>query len=375
MSTNYVQVNHTPSNSHELSPFSKPLNHQLHIENFTDVIWVQTGFIGDIVLTTAAILAISKLSPNIRQHLITTKVGAEALKGHPLLENIFIFAKRDGFLLPILKVRSQIKKLKLQKPVILQPHLSLRSTFLGRSLGAPTVTFQESNGSWMSSLKTQRVALLHESCRNMLLLESLGLDRRSLIRFRPDLSSKIDFNEGNKLPSAAHWVGVVPGSVWGTKRWPAAKFASVVQMIMDMDNTGVVLIGSSEERSIASFIEEQCYKSRPEYRSRLINLVGKTALTDLCVLYPQLKLVISNDSSSVHYASAFNVPTIEIFGATVPSMGFGPLADRSEVAEISLPCRPCSDHGPKVCPLEHFKCMNDLETSQIMNLVRKILSK
>ena len=67
---------------------------------------------------------------------------------------------------------------------------------------------------------------------------------------------------------------------------------------------------------------------------RILDLVGKTNLDDLRGVYPRLSAIVSNDSSPIHYASAFNVSTVAIFGATASAMGFGPLADESSVVEI-----------------------------------------
>ena len=51
-------------------------------------------------------------------------------------------------------------------------------------------------------------------------------------------------------------------------------------------------------------------------------------------------------------------PTVAIFGPTVPSFGFGPLAAKSAIVEDDLlACRPCDRHGPQRCPLGHWKCM------------------
>jgi heptosyltransferase-2 len=53
-------------------------------------------------------------------------------------------------------------------------------------------------------------------------------------------------------------------------------------------------------------------------------------------------------------------PTLAIFGPTVPAFGFGPLAPRRDTAGVeNLACRPCDPHGPRVCPLGHWRCMRD----------------
>jgi heptosyltransferase-2 len=49
----------------------------------------------------------------------------------------------------------------------------------------------------------------------------------------------------------------------------------------------------------------------------------------------------------LHIASAMNAAVTAVFCSTVPQFGFGPLSEKSFVAEIKykLYCRPCGLHG------------------------------
>jgi heptosyltransferase II len=52
---------------------------------------------------------------------------------------------------------------------------------------------------------------------------------------------------------------------------------------------------------------------------------------------------------------------VALFGPTVPTLGFGPLAPKHVVMGVDhLLCRPCHAHGPQACPLKHWKCMREL---------------
>jgi hypothetical protein len=39
---------------------------------------------------------------------------------------------------------------------------------------------------------------------------------------------------------------------------------------------------------------------------------------------------------------------------------------------VGLPCRPCTKIGKKECPKGHFRCMNDIDYSEIISTARKI---
>jgi heptosyltransferase-2 len=69
-----------------------------------------------------------------------------------------------------------------------------------------------------------------------------------------------------------------------------------------------------------------------------------------------------------------NTPTVAVFGPTVPAFGFGPLAERAAVAEIAgLDCRPCDRHGPRRCPLGHWRCMREITAGDVAALARALL--
>jgi heptosyltransferase II len=83
---------------------------------------------------------------------------------------------------------------------------------------------------------------------------------------------------------------------------------------------------------------------------------------------------VTNDSAPQHLASAMNVPTVSVFGPTVPGFGFGPLSAATVVLGIdSLPCRPCDRHGPARCPLGHWQCMRSIAPAAALAAVHEIL--
>ena len=321
----------------------------------------------------------AELMPQVKQHLITTPAGRAALGTVSLLTSIEVFDKHGDAAASGLRLRSKFSKIVGAKPVVLQPHKSIRSTLLAALLPGPVVTYCETTGSFLATKRVPRVAVLHESDRIALLLEGLGFPRQEILGRRPSMPQNTVPLATPNLPwqtdlsQKIKWIGVAPGSVWATKRWPAAKFTTLCQLLLDDPSVGIVLLGSAEESAICASLEEACLRTRPFAKSRLINLSGRTKLQDLPTIYQGLSLLLANDSSPIHYASAFNVPTVAIFGATVPALGFGPLAQNSVVIEKQLACRPCSDHGPKSCPLTHFKCMNEIDVDDVKNAVVRIL--
>lgn len=339
-----------------------------------DLIWLQTGFIGDVVLTTAAIELAAREFPGVRQHLVTTAAGAAAIREHQALATCVVFDKSLRAL-PAVKHALQQAIAAPEKTVTIQVHRSYRSSFLARYLGFRTVTYAETSAGWLAQEHVTRVAVFHEVQRIALLLEPLGVERRAILAARPRLPAL-------PLDSTVPWqrmlyefpgrlVAIAPGSVWGTKRWTIEGFSELANRLLAYPDLGLVLLGSDQEQELTAAMARALKLGQ----ERVFDLAGKTKLTDLRRIMPRLSLLIGNDSSPLHFASAFDVPTVAIFGATIPEMGFAPLASRSRTLGVTeLACRPCSAHGPQVCPQRHFRCMRQLTVDSVFVACQELLA-
>lgn len=156
----------------------------------TDLVWLATGFIGDLVLATGAMAVAAKAFPQARQHAVTTPAGAQALAGVPELALLTVFDKRSGALAPMLAARRALRIAlaahsesgKPSNALLLQPHLSMCLSLLARLTGLSTITYEETSGGGHAERpRVPRVALLHEAARIALLLEPLGVPRQDLV--------------------------------------------------------------------------------------------------------------------------------------------------------------------------------------------------
>lgn len=341
------------------------------LKDLRNVIWLQTGYLGDIILNTGAVTLLAMKHPDIKQYFITTKIGQNALADMPEIESLFVFTKRGRSSIGSFKdIKAKMREqgFTSHNTLILQPHRSYRSSFLVKYLNLPSITYYETSLALMATRLIDRVAVFHEVMRIALLLEPLGIAREDIYTALPRLTP-LTLNPSAPLSQIfdkfdGKIVAIACGSNWKTKKWNIEKFCELTKRLLSNPDLGIILLGAQKEVIDGKTIED--YVGTKE---RLWNLIGKTNLDDLRRIYPKLKLLITNDSSPIHYASAFNIPTIAIFGPTTPSMGFGPLAHGSSVVEIErLTCRPCSAHGPNSCPQRHFNCMEKITIDQVYDL-------
>jgi heptosyltransferase-2 len=154
--------------------------------------------------------------------------------------------------------------------------------------------------------------------------------------------------------------------------WFADRFARAGIEISRRFGVDVVVIGggAGAEKIIGQTITEKIVQAG----GKAVNLVGQTSISELKAVIRGAWLVVANDSAPVHIASAFDVPTVAIFGPTVRKWGFFPLSSRSRVVERSdLPCRPCHIHGPQKCPKRHFKCMDQIQVEDVVQAVQNLV--
>jgi heptosyltransferase-2 len=157
------------------------------------------------------------------------------------------------------------------------------------------------------------------------------------------------------------FIAMAPGSIWGTKRWP------YYQGLAATFERDIVVVGGPADRDLGV----QVAAGAPE---RVHNAAGALSLRASTALIARAALLVTNDSAPLHLATAAGTPVVAVFGPTIPAFGFGPRGEGDAVLGIdTLACRPCSRHGPAVCPLGHHRCMRDLEAATVARAVRNVL--
>ena len=332
----------------------------------------QTSFIGDSVLTTPLIQKTKKLFPDTKIVVITRPQTEDIFKPLPEVSEVILNDKRGwNKIAGVWKTARAIKKSGID--ILLVPHRSFRSALIAWLSGVPVrIGFTSSEG-WFLYTKTVPFSwMIHDAERNLSLLQGIAKEKfggeKLSMSFTPSADENVarllkDFNlEGKKL------VGVHAGSAWPTKCWPMEYFVELISKLQTELGVQVVLVGGGKQDTDLG--EKICQLAKGHAAS----LCGKTSLADLMALMKHLSLFITNDSGPMHIATAFDVPTLAIFGPTTRELGFFPYGQGHRVMEVKdLPCRPCALHGGKKCPLGHFKCMKDITPDEVFQNAKEML--
>ncbi len=345
------------------------------------ILFIQTAFLGDLLLSVPTLLRLRQLYPDKKIHLLCRKDLGSLLLENNLVDRVFdqFAANKPN----VFEVQQQFKNLKYD--LIICPHESFRSTWISALIsGKIKVGFTNFYSRWVFDLHQPRPTKLPEVLRQLSLLAPLDpqtQERLELVRdpqvpfaqippwssmtlasYKNSQSQKTWFEKFGLLKDKKI-VCLAPGSVWPTKQWGNNKFKELAQNLTHQ-NIRVVLVGSAAEVSLANEIAQHCPQTH--------NFVGQTNLVQLAQLIAVCDVLVSNDSGAMHVASLVGTPSVSIFGPTVLEFGYQPWNSSSVVVENKkLKCRPCSSHGGKVCPIGTHECMTSIEVAQIRETLAK----
>ncbi len=156
-------------------------------------------------------------------------------------------------------------------------------------------------------------------------------------------------------------IALCPGAQFGpAKRWPAAHFSTLARTLVSQGHQ-IWLFGGMADRPVCAEIESLVPKG-------VINLAGKTSLTDVVDLMSCVDTVVSNDSGLMHVAAALARPLVALYGSTSPDFT-PPLCDRAEILRLELDCSPCFQ---RQCPLKHLNCLQQLLPDRVLQALDEL---
>lgn len=331
------------------------------------ILIIHTAFIGDIVLSTPLIKKIKDTYPDSDITYVTTPSGEAILKNNPHLNNIIVYDKR-GEHKGISGVWQLGKRLRYENfNMVITPHRYLRSSILSWLSRSPIRKgYDIASGSCLFTEKIKYDRTKHE-VEKLLSFVDPENKKRYEIELYPGEKEKMKGDNlwKENLLEDKKVVVLAPGSKWFTKQWPVEYFNKLAESLKKLSNVRLIVVGGKDEINL------------PIEKENIIDMRGKTSLLELADILSRADVVVTNDSSPIHIASAFKKPRIfALFGPTIEKFGFFPWSLNSKVFQVDgLKCRPCGIHGGKSCPEKHFKCMRDILPEEVFNEIKKYLGE
>jgi len=347
----------------------------------TNILVIQLGEIGDVVLATSTFRAVKETYPDSRLSVLVRKPCASLLEADPHLDDIVEVAKssrkitefgRENFGL-VGKLRGEAYDL------VIDLRTGDRGTILAFLTGAPVRIARHDPGQpfwrkWMLTclLPDQPPAPppVHPGADHSLrLVRALGIDtkdstpriavsEKASARIR-DLLHAIGFRAGDR------WITINPCSRRKYKEWVHDRWAEVADGIWERHRIPAIFVGAPEESGAAEGIVRRC-------AGRAFNLAGRTTLGELAALLARSTVHLGVDSAPPHIAAAVGAPTVTVFGPSNWKSWIVP-DDTHRVVLPGMPCVPCNATG---CDGSgRSVCLEGLDTGKVLGAAEDVLRR
>jgi heptosyltransferase-2 len=330
-------------------------------QRFRSFLIIQTAFIGDVILATALIEKLHQHYPEASIDFLLRKGNEGLLTGHPHLRNVLIWDKKQSKISNLFKMIGRIRRNRYD--CVINVHRFASSGFITAfSKAKMKIGFDKNPLSFLFDKKIKHeIGSLHEVDRNQKLIQEIT-DANSL---KPKLFPSIADTEKVKSLKGGKYLCLAPTSVWFTKQFPVEKWIDFLDSVRGKFEH-IYLLGAPADHHVCESIRLS------ESDERVSNLAGKLSFLESAALMKDATMNFVNDSAPMHIASAMNAPVTAIYCSTVPSFGFGPLSDQSNIVETKekLDCRPCGLHGYRDCPQRHFNCAHSISNEQLLSVIQ-----
>jgi heptosyltransferase-2 len=332
--------------------------------NPNKILVIRFSSLGDVVLTTAIYPNLKLKWPETELTVLTKAPYAPVFANNPHVNHVQIY---DSHIQSFSELAAEIKKEKFD--VIIDLQGNFRSWWIRFLSGAPlTVVVRKNMWARYFLLYFKRsLASLQKSFRERVLDTLAALDvpiknteTELFVKNNDSLLSTYGILPTLKL------IGIAPGAKHKTKMWGVDKFTEAANRLAAGGGAQIIILGDKSDRPV-------CDEIAKNITVPYVNLAGWTNLEDLSFVVSKLNFLLTNDSGLMHMGEAHKIPLVALFGPTVRSFGFAPYRTTSRVAEVELPCRPCTLHGSEKCPLSHHMCMTELDVNAVLFVASALL--
>jgi heptosyltransferase-2 len=199
----------------------------------------------------------------------------------------------------------------------------------------------------------------HQSLRYLRIAEDCGAkvdnNCRGALRRLPNISGGAE--------AAPPKLALCPGAEYGpAKQWLPERFAEAASTITERTGAQWVLFGTQNDgavgEKIAAALGDKCN-----------NRISQTTLEQLIDELRACRLLLTNDTGTMHLAALIGVPVVAIFGSTEPRLT-APLGNDHVIVRHQVECSPCF---LRQCPID-FRCMKAVSAQEVVDAVLSMLA-
>jgi len=309
------------------------------IFNPQNILVIDFGQLGDVVLSLPALRAIRERFPQARITVAVGKPGAEVVKLSGYANATLVVdrvALRDGpKLVSIGRILSLVKKVRREKfDFVIDLHSLSETNLLGFLSGAPKRLYSRRPGRSLDFLgnftprppveKDHRARHLID--RYLDVLGPLGVtnaERQPRLQSRPADDNVIDrLLKKEKADAGSPLIGLFPGAGHPSRRWPLEQFAELAEYLVRNDGVRPIVFAGPEERPLIPQMKTLFPKSTI--------IFDKLTIPQLAAAQARLAVLVSNDTGPMHIAAAVGTPVVLLLDRRAPE-SYIPLGEQHRV--------------------------------------------
>ncbi len=340
------------------------------------ILLVRMSARGDLVFATPLIRAFRRSYPDTRLVWLAEPRTADLVAHHPELDGVLTLPRkrwaellRGGHLArawrEIRLFRSELRAWDFDVAIDLQG--LAKSGFAAWLSGAPIrIGFgpREGSGVLMTHVVPRDLwdpRTMSSEYRGLADLLGLETDDFALdvVLGDDDAAFARDAIEGHGLGNG--YVAIVPFTTKPQKHWVEDRWSAVIEGVKRELGLPTVILGGPDDRAAA----DRILADAPD---TTVDLVDRTTLGQAAAVVRDARLLIGVDTALTHLATALQVPTLALFGATTPYLDPG--VDSTRILYHRLPCSPCVAHP--TCN-GAFTCMKRIGVDEALRTARELV--
>jgi ADP-heptose:LPS heptosyltransferase len=351
------------------------------------ILIIKLHYIGDVVMITPAIRWLRHAIPNAQLDILIGNWSRQVVDNNPSFSRKFtvpdgVFTYRKPW--NLVCYWTLLKELKAQKydGVLIFHHHPWIVRF-GRAISAPiTIAYHPEiddsphyslwdpsrhgvqNALALVRSFCQRIGCELEDDRDSGLLQADWVVTDEEVTRAKEILASVGISES---PIIVHPGAGLPRKRKGReKQWFPERFAELITEIQANNLSPIALEGAGFERSLAE--EIQSLLPTP-----VVSIVGLTNLRELAAVLSLSRMLITNDTGTMHIGGAVRVPVVAIFGPTGADK-FLPLGGPFVGIQSRVPCSPCNYGSFQGCLYQQFECMKEISVERVRDAALQLLN-
>jgi heptosyltransferase-2 len=350
------------------------------------ILLIKLHAIGDAVMITPAIRHLKHSLPDAEVDILIGEWSAQVMQHNPYVHRIITFPDRwfsprnPWNCVQLYSLSRQLRSKHYDAVLVFHHHWAIRT--FASSLSAPiTLTYHPvfDDSDRFSLWDTHRhgvrnaTALVNAFCRRLGVAEIPDDDDSQLTADwvvtddEAECAKEILAEAGiDQSPIVIHpGAGGSPRGPANERKWFADRFAGLIDELHRQRSEPLVLEGAEFEQPLAEYIQR-----RLDFP--IFSIVGKSNLREMAAILSQSRLLITNDTGTMHIGGAVAVPLVAIFGST-GSSNLIPLGGPFKAVQSTLPCSPCTYGVFKGCLYQEIECMKEITVDRVLQTALDLL--